>query len=360
MCEAKASMKKGYAIKQAVKELAQTRSQMEAESRGSPALLLVYDYDKIQLFGVIPKEVALAEIIKDEEVVIDGTTKDTNSMALVQFHRVLIVESTWEQCAGLFEGMRVGIEILQDLDATDKATSCAAPTQALWEAKEDCRAFAYGSTSFVCNGLVYKVYDYLGREIQWRRQLNVELVHALAEHLEDDKYAEEKQFYQAWHVETLMEDVTVLTYPFIGSDETMTMPTMEQFGRIVHQVYVLHGLEYVHGDVRLLNMVFGGETTAVLIDWDFGGEVGACKYPPDLGNNIARSNDAKPKGEVKKEHDLYGLATVFQRLWKTEHDVDRLMSLFEEDKMPDVKGMAESVNIGQDEITGSPTKPEDR
>jgi serine/threonine protein kinase len=115
------------------------------------------------------------------------------------------------------------------------------------------------------------------------------------------------------------KELTIISTPFRVGTHTTTQPTA--FLPIIDQLVKLHDKNYVHGDIRAYNMVFGGDgENGWLIDFDFAGPCGEkTKYPPKYnsilfdGDRLGRQNE-----KITKLHDWYALFNVIYGV----HDLD--------------------------------------
>ncbi|ESK88923.1 crinkler family protein [Moniliophthora roreri MCA 2997] len=76
----------------------------------------------------------------------------------------------------------------------------------------------------------------------------------------------------------------------------------------------LHSQEFVHGDVRDVNLLIQKEQVAqngtspevLIVDFDWAGPSGQARYPKNMNmTSVQRPPDAEPGGEIKLEHDLF-------------------------------------------------------
>jgi hypothetical protein len=84
---------------------------------------------------------------------------------------------------------------------------------------------------------------------------------------------------------------------------------------IIDQLQKLHATEFVHGDIRAFNTVFGEqEDQGWLIDFDFGGKLGTgTRYPKGYRNHLAdgdRMGDGEHQSEILKWHDWFALCRL--------------------------------------------------
>ena len=89
-------------------------------------------------------------------------------------------------------------------------------------------------------------------------------------------------------VETVMdysteeEELKIIAVPYKPGGHCATVPT--DFVPIIEALESLHGLGYVHGDIRAFNTVFGEQ--GGLIDFDLGGKAGIKVYPQGYENTL--------------------------------------------------------------------------
>lgn len=87
---------------------------------------------------------------------------------------------------------------------------------------------------------------------------------------------------------------------------------LSQFIPIINQLKFLHSKNYVHGDIRAFNMVFG-TNSSYLIDFDFGGEKGTACFPKGYVKNLPSFDGFRifSDGEtIEERHDWYALIKV--------------------------------------------------
>lgn len=85
---------------------------------------------------------------------------------------------------------------------------------------------------------------------------------------------------------------------------------------------LLHANNYVHGDLRVPNMLISGRR-AYLIDFDWSGEIGKARYPRDLNKDVTwplpadllrRSYISKTDDEVRLQQSLKELKEPVKRI----------------------------------------------
>mmetsp|Transcript_2615 Transcript_2615/g.3566 ORF Transcript_2615/g.3566 Transcript_2615/m.3566 type:complete len:173 (-) Transcript_2615:724-1242(-) len=85
---------------------------------------------------------------------------------------------------------------------------------------------------------------------------------------------------------------------------------IQQVIAVAQHLKSLHARGFVHGDVRLLNMVFCNDAEqSALIDFDFGGERGKTTYPPGYRPTTTdgRRNFGSGGTTIAEEHDVNSL-----------------------------------------------------
>ena len=75
-------------------------------------------------------------------------------------------------------------------------------------------------------------------------------------------------------------------------------------------VTTLHSSNFVHGDLRPLNILALEDNTVRIVDSDWVGRAGVVKYPADLNTNVEWHEDIKCGGLVQKEHDVYQTSQI--------------------------------------------------
>ena len=101
---------------------------------------------------------------------------------------------------------------------------------------------------------------------------------------------------------------------------------------IIEILFSLHQLGFVHGDIRLANMLFAERVSeSRIIDWDYGGKEGEAFYPPGYACALVDGprhpeiikSVASGTLQVKKIHDLFALSSVM-RLFQPREENERL------------------------------------
>ena len=67
----------------------------------------------------------------------------------------------------------------------------------------------------------------------------------------------------------------------------------------------IHEAGFVHGDLRLPNILVGPDDAIKIIDFDWAGTVGEAVYPPLLNPDIPWHPDVKLGAKILPEHDLH-------------------------------------------------------
>ncbi len=105
--------------------------------------------------------------------------------------------------------------------------------------------------------------------------------------------------------------IRCLKYKFRMGDHEPKNP--KQLICAFKQLKMIHDRQYVHGDVRVVNVIFSGcGKEAWLIDFDFAGKVD-MPYPVEYGTEfMERHCDAKPMMPRKKIHDIFAMNCILQ------------------------------------------------
>jgi hypothetical protein len=113
------------------------------------------------------------------------------------------------------------------------------------------------------------------------------------------------------------KELTIIVTPYRSGTHTCTMPTA--FLPIIDHLIALHGKNYVHGDIRAYNMVFGdyNQQEGWLIDFDFAGLCNTKKVPPNYRGSLDDgSRLGQPGKTITKYHDWYALFSVIFHVHK--------------------------------------------
>lgn len=108
-----------------------------------------------------------------------------------------------------------------------------------------------------------------------------------------------------WYV-VVMEDLSNDYEPL--SDVNQEDSSLQQ--NVEDAVHKLHGLKYVHGDIRRVNILVrkpgckSDGLPVAFVDWDWSGKIGEVCYPHNMNPAIKRSKDAVVGTKIKEEHDL--------------------------------------------------------
>jgi Lipopolysaccharide kinase (Kdo/WaaP) family len=134
--------------------------------------------------------------------------------------------------------------------------------------------------------------------------------------------------------------VLVLRYDYI---EGAHVPkSLYSFVSVAKQLKEMHDRDYVHGDIRAYNMVFGQTQNdadkAWLIDFDFSGKENGKCYPPGYSSllvDLVGRRAGEPDKPLEKKDDWTDLLAVMQ-----------LFTLFEDEELEqlDQQGKVEAVN----------------
>ena len=165
---------------------------------------------------------------------------------------------------------------------------------------------------------MYKVYDYVNRQNiakEDRRWMNFELV---------------QKFYpqEGGSIERFIstDKLGIFSYPYVeGEVEEIHLPkTKEQFIMAGEALKKLHDEDkYIHGDVRLANMLFPRDgTNGYIIDFDFARpeEPESLYVEGYCFSDLPRHEDARAGMPMKKIHDIFSYWVCYLFVCGTKED----------------------------------------
>lgn len=94
--------------------------------------------------------------------------------------------------------------------------------------------------------------------------------------------------------------------------DNMTEPLRKTLNKAVD---LMHAENYVHGDLRLQNILVV-KNSVCIVDFDWAGECGTARYPLELykGEDDRWHPDVKCGGIIEKEHDTYQIGKIMTLL----------------------------------------------
>lgn len=107
----------------------------------------------------------------------------------------------------------------------------------------------------------------------------------------------------------------ILTYNCIKGNDGTTCDRYElgEFVGIVQRLSDMHKSGFVHGDIRLANMVFSEDAKSYLIDIDFVGKHNHSYYSSTFNDELdERHTGAKPNRVMMMEHDRHALEYIMR------------------------------------------------
>jgi hypothetical protein len=114
--------------------------------------------------------------------------------------------------------------------------------------------------------------------------------------------------------------LVIIKYPHI--DGSHIPHNYQQFHHIMEELMQMHSQGWVHGDIRLANMIFHSENNdSRLIDFDFAGVAGTAVYPAGYNHNIKdgfRHRDAVSAALLQPLHDVYSLGCIIGQLFRLD------------------------------------------
>jgi len=130
---------------------------------------------------------------------------------------------------------------------------------------------------------------------------------------------EELSVYKDAKREKVSSSLKLLEYDFIQGDHEPSK--IREFLGVAKMLDNLHSRKFVHGDVRLANIVFTGDTSH-LIDFDLASEEGSCYPFLYRGDLEERHEEAYVRAIMKKEHDVYSLVFLIRQFVEKKEVTD--------------------------------------
>ena len=168
--------------------------------------------------------------------------------------------------------------------------------------------------------------------------------------------------YAEWAVHNGPFGTAVLRYPFIQGNSCI--PSVTGWLNILQLIKTMHDIDFIHGDLLPRNVVFGSAGEGYVIDFDLSRKVGGTYVS---GYNYGdfkefRHDEAKPYGEMKKDHDLHSLRRMSDYFFDLEDsvvdylDLDGIIDFFRNNSIRPRK-----VDFGEMDYkaSGSPNRPFD-
>ena len=131
-----------------------------------------------------------------------------------------------------------------------------------------------------------------------------------------------------WNQEPKGRGLLIIALPYREGNHEAKSPL--HFLPIIEHLEKIHAKNFVHGDIRAFNTVFGeNEKHAWLIDFDFGGEIGETLLYPDGYKEDLRDGTrvGKEKEQIQKKDDWYALGQLIFDIFRIhvpEGDVEEL------------------------------------
>lgn len=152
--------------------------------------------------------------------------------------------------------------------------------------------------------------------------------------------------------------ISVLCYDFIeGSPNN---PSVKGWSMILKQVYAMHSINFVHGDLLPRNVLFGAIDQGYVIDFDLSRKEGEHYVQGFNYKDFKkfRHKDAKELMPMKKEHDLHSLRQMSEHFFDLgSYKIDaltleKLIEFFQDN----VDLAPNSGFMGDESATGSPLR----
>jgi hypothetical protein len=156
-----------------------------------------------------------------------------------------------------------------------------------------------------------KIEDQMNNEVDAGSRLGEVIFTIKTKSLPVDNYDDTKK----------MKSVIVISTPYREGEHWTTYPT--SFLPIIDQLSELHNKGYVHGDIRVYNIIFNNivnddgkvvKKNGWLIDFDFGGKCDGkspVRYPPGYLTSLDDGRRIGVPGQIiRKWHDWYALGQL--------------------------------------------------
>ena len=98
----------------------------------------------------------------------------------------------------------------------------------------------------------------------------------------------------------------ILKYPYIPGDHTPD--NVQHFKGAVESLEKIHKNGYIHGDIRIENVIFMEDSNSCLIDFDLArrdDDDNPCYYPKNYNDISVRHPETSGNSRMLKEHDIY-------------------------------------------------------
>ena len=128
--------------------------------------------------------------------------------------------------------------------------------------------------------------------------------------------------------------LVLLKYKFIPQKDVRSLRLID-FKPILETLDKLHGLNYVHSDIRIENIVFPENASAKLIDFDLAGKVDE-RYPNGYNKSLeCRHPEAQQDYPRKKCHDRFSIIIIIKQQQFAKED-ERLQQKLKELLISDI------------------------
>ena len=129
------------------------------------------------------------------------------------------------------------------------------------------------------------------------------------------------------------ETLVLLKYKFMPQKSLKSLRLID-FKPILETLDKLHGLDYVHSDIRIENIVFLENASAKLIDFDLADNVGT-KYPIGYNNSLeCQHPEAQPDFPRQKCHDRFSIISIIKKFAKEDELQKKLTELLTDTDIP--------------------------
>lgn len=131
------------------------------------------------------------------------------------------------------------------------------------------------------------------------------------------------------------EKVWELSYNFIKLANKITI---EHLISLCVKLKAIHDENYVHGDIRNANIIFGEANESYIIDFDFARKVDKSQWYFETynGNLDERHQEAKPWRKMDKSHDIFSLKKVIKKHLGTILKDDNVGNILDDKSLEDM------------------------
>jgi hypothetical protein len=102
------------------------------------------------------------------------------------------------------------------------------------------------------------------------------------------------------------------TLPFIKKTEDDSQTVIKN---IEQAIKILHGADYIHGDLRPNNIFVNPDTLKIkIVDWDWSGKINETHYPHSINPDILWPEGVSPGSLLRPSHDIDWIKALCESL----------------------------------------------